>query len=100
MSSTEGTRLDQSLFVHQVRLAYPRVNQEAHDESATGTALGLMNSIDAEGGIPLQVLPSLLLQFVSRRARGLQRSVSSGITQPLSLRAANARNPGFSFASI
>ncbi|KAJ3461129.1 hypothetical protein MRS44_011996 [Fusarium solani] len=36
----------------------------------------------------------------ARYARGLHRSTSTGITQPLSLRAANARHPGSSFASI
>ncbi|KAJ4168328.1 hypothetical protein NW754_16762 [Fusarium falciforme] len=36
----------------------------------------------------------------ARYARGLHRSTSAGTTQPLSLRAANARHPGSSFASI
>jgi hypothetical protein len=36
----------------------------------------------------------------ARYARGLHRSTSTGATQPLSLRAANARHPGSSRASI
>lgn len=48
-----GAKHDQNLFVRQVRCAYLRVNQETHDGPAAGPGLGLVDGIDAEGGIPL-----------------------------------------------